>query len=421
MTSPTGNGPTDAETAVSRRYVATLAGIAVLLLGVGLLARHWLQPSDAGHAAPPSQATAFQQLSMGGQLRRTAAFVNERVTASAASVSYVASAGAAGVRWTRDSVLTTDREHVVRMVAARASDSAQRAATLAPDTVRRDWLLVVARDSSSRVYSTAILSGGRAATSCDGRGVETYVLGSPLDERFAGAGVFNVDGELLGMVAWCGARVRAVPTRELRRLLAEPRTATVLESPLGFAVAGADSVARRFVGSDSVALVTAVRRGSVADVIGLRVGDRVVAVNGRPLSSAGAAALLARASLDSVSVLRVRGGTLARQSLTTRGALSTADRFGIVLATTTNPAGVSIASVSARSAGANAALQAGDRLLRVGDAPVSTATEAVRLLAQAADSAAERGTLVVVERDGVERGMVLRAPSPPSTGDVVPR
>jgi len=138
----------------------------------------------------------------------------------------------------------------------------------------------------------------------------------------------------------------------------------------------------------------------------------VVAVDGRKFSTAGAAALMTRASLDSVSVLRVRGRALVRQTLVTRGALSAADGFGIVLATTTNPAGVSIASVIPGSAGANAALQAGDRLLRVGDASVSTAAAAARLLAQAADSVSAQGTLVVVERDGVERGVVLRAPSP---------
>ena len=40
--------------------------------------------------APPSQATAMQQLSMEGQMRRTATFVAERVAATAPSVTYVA-------------------------------------------------------------------------------------------------------------------------------------------------------------------------------------------------------------------------------------------------------------------------------------------------------------------------------------------
>jgi S1-C subfamily serine protease len=421
VTPASGSERSEGRTGVSRRYVATLAGVAVLLLAVGLVARHWLQPTDAGHAAPPSQATALQQFSMAGQLRRTAAFVSERVTEAAAAVAFVAEVGSAGIRWSRDSVLTTDHEHVVRMIASRAADSAHRVAVVAPDTVRRDWLLVVGRDASNRVFSTTILSGGRAATDCAGRPVETYVLGSPPDDRFAGGGVFNVEGELLGMVAWCGDRVRAVPTRELRRLLAESRAPAVIESPLGFAVAGADSTARRFLGTDSIALVTAVRRGSVADAMGLRVGDRVVAVDGRPVSAAGALALLGRASVDSLTVLRARGRGLARQTLATRGALSAANGFGITVAAARNPAGVSIAYVAPGSSGADAGLRPGDRLLRVGDTPVSSTVAATRLLAATADSATARGTLVVIERDGVERGMVLRPPRPRSTRNETPR
>jgi hypothetical protein len=98
---------------VSRRYVATLAVIAALVLSIGLVARHLLEPDDAPVTAPPSQAAQLQQLSQEGQLRRSAAFVAERVTASAEQVEFVPSVGASGVRWRRDSVLTTDRVHLV--------------------------------------------------------------------------------------------------------------------------------------------------------------------------------------------------------------------------------------------------------------------------------------------------------------------
>jgi hypothetical protein len=212
-------------TAVNRGYVATLAGIAVILLLGGLLTRSWLTPTETpSTAAPPSQATAMQQLSMEGQMRRTATFVAERVAATATSVAYVAEAGASGVRWNRDTVLTADSVTIVRALVRPASDSTLRLATIAPDTVRRDWLLIVARDSANRVLSTTSLAGGRSSVDCGGRPVETYVLGAPIDERFAGGGIFNVAGEMLGMATWCGGRLRALPVSELRRLLLTPDT-----------------------------------------------------------------------------------------------------------------------------------------------------------------------------------------------------
>jgi hypothetical protein len=215
---------------VSRRYVAALAGIAMLVLVAGLLTRRLLEPAEAPSTAPPSQATALQQLSMAGQLRRTAAFVAERAAEAAPFVVFEPASGASGVRLSGDTVLTTDFATVVRAVTDSAADSLRRVPRIAPDSLRRDWLLIVARDPSNKLLSTSALSGGRSSTDCAGRAVETYVLGALLDERFAGGGVFSVDGELLGMAAWCGGRVRAVPALELRRLLVLADTVAVPDS-----------------------------------------------------------------------------------------------------------------------------------------------------------------------------------------------
>jgi len=234
--------PDDDTTTVNRRYVATIAGIAVILLLGGLLTRSWLTPTETpSTVAPPSQATAMQQLSMEGQMRRTATFVAERVAATAPSVAYVPTSGASGVRWTRDTVLTVDSATIVRALVEPAPDSALRLPTIAPDSVRRDWLLIVARDSANHILSTTSLAGGRSSVDCGGRPVESYVLGAPLDERFAGGGIFNVAGEMLGMATWCGGRLRALPVSELRRLLLTPDTLlTVPDS-----TAAADTLAPR--------------------------------------------------------------------------------------------------------------------------------------------------------------------------------
>lgn len=405
------------EATVSRRYVATLAAIAVVLLAVGLLARRWLETPRAASAAPPSQASALQQLSMSGQLRRTATFVAERAAESGAFITFVPATGATGIRWRNDTLVTTDRTHVVRALVSASADSGQGVVRIAPDTVRRDWLLVVARDSSGHLLSTSTLAGGRTTTSCGGRMLERYVLGAPLDERLAGAGIFNVDGELLGMAVWCGERVVAIPAREITPLLAPERPPMSIESPLGFTVASGDSVTRRFVGSDSAVLVVGVQRGSVADAAGIRAGDRLVEVNGRSAGSVEARTALAGPAIDSVSVLRRRGNALVRTTLNvarTAAAPPPRDAYGISLTGSAPAPGVPIDRVEAGSLGARAGLRAGDRLLRVNDLPVSSVAVAQRLLGTSARADSAPVILLVIERDGVERGLLL------APGDTTP-
>jgi len=66
---------------------------------------------------------------------------------------------------------------------------------------------------------------------------------------------------------------------------------------------------------------------------------------------------------------------------------------------------VAITAVRPGSIADLAGLQPGDRLLRLGGTPVTSAAEAERLLAAAA--AAASPALVVFERDSVERGALL--------------
>jgi hypothetical protein len=386
---------------VSRRYVAVLAVIAALVLSVGLVTRHLLEPDDSPVTAPPSQAAQLQQLSQEGQLRRSAAYVAERVAASAGHVEFVPSTGTSGVRWRRDAVLTTDHVRVVRAI-ARARDTLHARLAIASDSVRRDWLLVVARDASGHVLSTALLAGGRTSVRCGSRRVERYVLGAQLDEQLAGAGIFSVDGTLLGMAVWCDGRLVALPVRQLLQLLAERDSLPALESPAGFSVAIRDSLARRYVGSDSALLVATVRRGSAAHAMGLRVGDLLVSVNDRPLLADSAESLLAVAGVDRLTVLRRRGRALAPVRLVAAPAAPLGVRMEQA-----GDAGVPVASVAPGSLAQRAGLRAGDRLLRVGDDAVTSPASAARLLAEAARSSTGVPVLVAFERDGVQRAVLL--------------
>lgn len=400
---------------VSRRYLAALAVAACVVLGLGLFVRNVLLRDDTPTpAAPPSQAAVFQQLTREGQLRRMSAYVAERVTAAAEFVEYVPSANASGVRWANDTVVTTDAARVAIPVRVASADTAHAAVTLAVDSVRRDWVLVVGRRADGQVISATGLAGGRITAECAGRTVEEYVLGVPLDDRLAGAGLFNLEGEALGMAVRCGDRVAALPARELGRLLANDGGASdPARNTLGLALTPLDGAARTYFGTDSGLLVTAVRRGGPADVAGLRAGDVIAAVDGRPVAGdTDRRTLEATAPADSHTVVRRRGTAAATVRLAAPAAGTPAmatgadDGLGITVAAAAPARGVAITAVRPGSAAAAAGLQAGDRLLRVGDTPVTSAAVAERLLAAAGGNAP---TFVVFDRDAVERGALLPA------------
>jgi S1-C subfamily serine protease len=399
---------------VNRKYIAGLAAFAAVVLVVGVFVRQKLHRSSDVAPAPPSQAAAFQQLSQEGQLRRTAAYVAQRIAAASRFVEYVSEAEASGIRWARDTLLTTDSGHVVLALAAPVdagagsaeADSVLHGVSLAPDTLRRDWLLVVGRDAMGAVLSATVLAGGRTPARCGSRTVESYVLGSPLDPRLAGAGVFNVEAELLGMVVRCDGGVMALPAREVRRLLRESTSAQAAVSPYGLGVRG-DSLAQAYARAPGGLLVDLVQRGSPADDAGIRVGDVLVAIEGQPATLERARAMLARARADTLVVSRRRGGSTTRVAIAGVHESSAArgGGFGIGVATSPAPRGVEISAVREGSVAARAGLRRGDRLLRVGDADVGSADAADRLLSSAAATVGP--TLVVFERADAERGVLL--------------
>jgi len=106
---------------VNRRYIAALAVAALLTLVAGLFVRQQLQPATPAPVAPPSEASAFQQLSEEAQARRLSSFLSERATDVAALVEYVNLANASGIRWRTGDTLITSAISPWSRFASRAS------------------------------------------------------------------------------------------------------------------------------------------------------------------------------------------------------------------------------------------------------------------------------------------------------------
>jgi membrane-associated protease RseP (regulator of RpoE activity) len=120
-----------------------------------------------------------------------------------------------------------------------------------------------------------------------------------------------------------------------------------------------------------------------------------------------ARAALGPSLAQSLVVTRRREATVASVTLS-RSPLETSEResgFGIGVTQASAPRGIAVTQVRADSPAARAGLRAGDRLVRVGETPVTSPADADRLLAEAA---ASRGpTLVVFDRDDGEHGVLF--------------
>jgi len=227
---------------VARANLAALAAAAALTLAAGLLFRSSLEERSApAPAAPPSEASALRQLSQESQLRRLARYLSDRGAEFGTFVEYQRELGASGVRLRDSTYLSTAPGVPALLVLGTAGDSLGAPFAAPGDSTDHGWILVVGRRPDGEVISLSGLAGGRLPTSCGGREASEIVLGVPLHDALAGAGVFSVDGRLLGVVARCPERLLALTVGAATRLIT------------------ADSVARDSSTRDSTARDSTVR------------------------------------------------------------------------------------------------------------------------------------------------------------------
>jgi hypothetical protein len=208
------------EQTISRRHLAVFATVAIAILALGTLLRDRLIQQDAPKTTPPSEAFALQRLSQENQLRDIATYLSERVKSVAPFVVRQRSLGITGIRWgSGDSVLTTTREHPVSLVLPLLPDTLRPPVAPSSDSLGMDWLLLVGRDGANRIISEHGISGGTALSACASRPVVKYILGLSIAPEFAGAGIFDLSGQLRGMVIACGESFAPVPSEEIPRLL----------------------------------------------------------------------------------------------------------------------------------------------------------------------------------------------------------
>ncbi len=213
---------------MNRRYIATLAAIAVVILVAGILGR---PGNDAkGEEPPPS---ILGNLARGNEAEDIATFIAQRANDLARFVYYVDELHASGVFWDSSNSIVTTSSSTPMLRLSHPTDTTMLMDPLFQHTTakRPQWVLVVAKSALDSAIWTAGMYGGKLQEMCAGALREELIMPA-LTESFSGAGIFSADGTRLGIVVNCGDRFAPLSASAVNAWLAQLQSA------------GADSTSR---------------------------------------------------------------------------------------------------------------------------------------------------------------------------------
>lgn len=415
-----------------RQYIALLAAISAVILLVGV----WLKPEATPEVAPsPAETSRLAAIAQRSKLEDQAAYFSGIAAAIQPRVIWVRETGASGLAWSPDgSIVTAGPPEPVRgavtgigapgeipLAAEILSTSypvavvkAPPSAALAPvqrgsaaQLVPGMWILAVSRQPGGEPLFTPGIYSGISTVRC-GRSEYRAVQSSiPLTAAVLGAGLFDLDTNLIGVVLRCGEQFAAVVPEVIDRIWG---AANSLEGRLlrlyGLRVSALNEVARGIFGVDQGVWVSETLDGMRADAAGLTPGDVITALDAKPVAKPGDLEPLLAGERDTVYMLSVRRGS-RRVTVDLPGSLSPLPLIedtesGIGL--TAPPQGFPVESVAPGSAAERAGLMPGDRLLLVNGAPPASLAAARRALSAAGGSA----VFVVIRRGSRELGVFLQ-------------
>ncbi len=289
-----------------RRYIFVLAGVAGAILVLGALLRP-APVADEPLVGPPSQA----ELSRLARLtqRRSLEAMQEFFTAVAndadRSVVRLRMLGRSGVVWAPGIVVTARLEHrfpSTTTVSSTAGELGVPHAGGGPylplallDIPETDEFIPVRRRDAATLASgawTVFVSDRQGAgfspatfietaeVSCEGRSVRDVVTSVALGPELAGAGLFDLDNNLLAVVLPCDERFVAVTADDVDVLAQEAGTVRArIAQRYGMTLDTAGPEEQAHLGVAFGVMVRDVWAGDLADAVGLRPGDVVVAIN----------------------------------------------------------------------------------------------------------------------------------------------
>ncbi len=418
---------------VNRRYIVTLAIVAGAILGIGYAVRPRQPSAEPIQAPSQTELSRLTRITQRRSLESMAGYFATLADEVQGTVVSMSTLDRSGVLWEPGVVATVRLEArfpgattvstpagevgvgvvvsgpQLPIAAARMSDESltfpprRPGARLEPG----DWMLAVWRRNRQMKFVPAhFLDATRIP--CGQQLVEELRSSVPWSRDMAGGGLFDLDGRLIGLIVPCEERFAAVSVESVDTMLAYGRSVEGrIVRRYGMRLESLTDAERLHFGSNQPVVVREIWRGHLADTVGLRPGDIVVAINAEPIGSLDQLSPLVDASDSAAFDVAVRRGPdLVNVVLPTTDAGLESDEVadwspGIVWEPA--PVGHRVSDIVPDSPAARAGLQPGDRLVRIDliEPEDFAAVEA----ALAADG--ETSVFLEVDRDGRRWGVLL--------------
>ncbi|MEO5926442.1 MAG: PDZ domain-containing protein [Bryobacteraceae bacterium] len=206
---------------LSGKYLAilTLAAVAILFIGVRF------RPRKSENEAPsPTETALLQQRVRRDQAAGIGQYLATRAAELAGQAVFLADRGTSGVRYeSPNKILTVGGPHTLVNPTLSVVETAEPGipAEVAATPQNSDsWLLIVGRSPKDDPLWTASIQGPVEDSVCSGVSYRELVLNISLDKSFAGAGVFDLDGSLMGIVMPCEGALHVASVASIPDLLA---------------------------------------------------------------------------------------------------------------------------------------------------------------------------------------------------------
>lgn len=371
------------------RYALVLAVVAILILGIGI----WLKPAPPPQGKRVDELTVtraelenLQQLVRRNSLRSlSSSFASiaedaaehivlvQPLSVNGISVPGIGLLAAkkldalprkleattdAGMQSIAPTVWLPGLPFFVSAVPASLARNPAPTATSAP--LQGGWMLVVATGTSRQPLVSPGLYDGIVAASCGPFVRHRMQITIPLVPTYLGGGLFDLQGDLHGVVLPCDDGPAVIPLSEIQNALSLAKSDTgQLLARFGLRFApGAQS--------ESGATVSEVWDGWPADAEGMTPGDQIIAVDGKntpTLSDASAALLRPTTGPYSVRLRHNNSRRLVTVSLAAVAVDDSDDSRPSLLAQ--DESGVTVVRVPQGSSADRAGIRAADRILSI--------------------------------------------------------
>ena len=393
---------------LTRKYIAILAIAAACILAIGYAFR----PRKPQSPPPPADTASMplERLSRRAEMQATTDFLSERVQYAAPFVSYLAGYQSSAIPWnTQGTLISTDNRDasaVPATLSLLAVDDPEHR-KLAPvalvshagDTTQ--WAALVARRPDGNLIWTPGFAGSLTPATCSGLEYHEVAFSSPVTRAFAGGGLFDLTGNLIGLVVRCGARLSLVSAGEIDSLLKQNDS---LDSKLlkryGLRLTALDQAAKEYFRLDRGLLVTEVWAGTLAAQAGLQPGDLVVKLNGQPVQELTDVAVLAEPVSPGTVQFTLAGPRPRDVALSQPGDAEAAAQAVQLEAPLR---GIAVANLAAESPAYKAGLRPGDRVLQIGALKAANRDVIEKSLAHPGSEP----RFLVFDRGAMQRGVFL--------------